>query len=77
MTVFTIEQTWNPNYRQILCTDGDFHGVPYVGFGAHTARRWKTRKGAERFAAERWNHPSNANRITGENKYTVEVVEWP
>lgn len=39
----------------ILCETGEFLASRNVGPNAYTARTWKTRKGAEKFAAERWN----------------------
>lgn len=73
--MFIIQQTWNPKYPAIWCTDGDWHGIAYVGFGAKTARTWKTEAGARRYAEDRWNNPANRNRITGVNAYMVEIVE--
>lgn len=71
--MFIITQTNRSGHKSIWCTDGEWHGTKFVGFGAKTARSWKTRKGAERYADKRWNHPSNVNRITGVNAHTVQV----
>lgn len=44
------------NHRMILCLDGEFHHERFVDVKVGMTRKtWKTAKGAEKYAAERWN----------------------
>ena len=49
----------NTEIGHILGVDGEFHHPKMVGPNQQKPRTWKTRRGAEAYAADRWNAGQN------------------
>jgi hypothetical protein len=43
-------------FGNILTMQGRFEASRTIGAGGYQPKQWKTRKGAEKYAAENWSH---------------------